>query len=101
MLMNEDDLSAYRLSWRIALIERLVLMLALFQPVSAGKSSLEQSRKQLKEWLDSHSAIVDSAYGDILRDPAMAALHADEVRDVIAQMKAIVDRLADPSNRRT
>jgi len=93
--MDASEIAAFRQRYKIALIERLALQTAFVVRVTAGRLSPEEARKNIKEWLDHNTEIADKAYGEHFRDPALSALYADEVKEIIEEMKTIVDGLAD------
>ena len=93
--MAQSDVEAFRDRFRLWTIERLALKFALGGPVFFGGISIEESTDHLKAWLDLNSAQADSAYGAHFRDPALVALYADEVKEVIEDMKKGVDEIAE------
>lgn len=90
---DQNEIEAFRLRYRVSLLERLVLKTAYAAPVLAGRSSAEESRRMLVGWLNATSDVVDRAYGAALQDPALAALYSDEAKDVTEKMIAIVESL--------
>jgi hypothetical protein len=92
--MGQEEIEAFRMRYRVALIERIALKNALSTLLLDGLLSIEESRDLLKSWLGASSAIADRAYGEHFRDPAQTALYADEVKEIIDNMKSIVDSLA-------
>ena len=92
--MSEADVADFRARFRLWLIERLALKFALGGPVFFGGISIEQSGAALKDWLDLNSSTIDAAYGARFRDPAMAALYADEAKEVVEDLKRGVDEIA-------
>jgi hypothetical protein len=91
--MDEAALEAFRLRFRVTLLERLVLKTAFAAPVIARALSAKESRDVLVGWLESNSAVADQAYGEFFQDPALTALYSDEVRSLVDNMIAIVDQL--------
>ena len=90
----EKDIEALRNTWRLEILERLVLRLAFQAPVLAGRISAKESCQVLLGWLDENADTADKVYGEHFGDPARAALHADEVRELIDEMKKIVEQAA-------
>lgn len=90
--MNRADVEAFRTRVRVSLIERLVLKIAFQEPVLNHQLSGQESREVLIEWLESNSTAADSAYGAHFRgDAAQAALYADELKEIVDQMKKTVN----------
>ena len=96
--MEESDLRAFRDRWRLNLLERLVLRAALTEPVLRDHLSVADSQQALKDWLDKNSAVADAVYGETLGDPALVALFADEVKELVERMKTRVDKMAAEMN---
>lgn len=92
--MAESDVQEFRERFRLWIIERLVLKFAFGTPVLAGAMSIEESEDALKEWLDLNSARADETYGSHFGDPGLAALYGDEVKEVIDDMKTVVEGIA-------
>jgi hypothetical protein len=78
--MDKSEIDAFRLGFRLELLERLVLRTALLTPVLSHHLSIEQSQMALAEWLDTNSETADRTYGAYFHDPAKSALYADEVK---------------------
>jgi hypothetical protein len=93
--MDQTDVEAFRDRFRLWVIERLALKFALGGPVFFAGLSIEESSDSLKGWLDLNSSRADQSYGSHFRDPALAALYADEVKEVIEDMKKGVDEIAE------
>lgn len=98
--MSEKDIGEFRREFRISMIERLVIKTAFGVPVLAGGAPAQQSGDALKEWLDLNSQKADEAYGAHFHDPALSALYADEAKEVIEDMKKIVDGLVSEMKRK-
>ena len=77
---DRAEMEAFRLRYRVSLLERLVLKTAYAAPVLAGRLSAEESRQALAGWLSATSEATDRAYGAALQDPALMALYADEAQ---------------------
>jgi hypothetical protein len=93
-IMSASDVADFRERVRLMLIERLVLQTALLARQSVWGLSVSLSAENLKGWLDANSEAVDRIYGEHFRDPALSALYADEVREIVDEMKAQVDSIA-------
>jgi len=92
--MNPSEIAAFRERVRHRLVERLVLQTALLVRRSALGLSSQEAAANLKGWLEGNSEAVDRIYGEHFRDPALSALYADEVREIIDELKAEVDQMA-------
>jgi hypothetical protein len=92
-IMAESDLAEFRDRFRFWVVERLALKFALGGPVFFAGLSIEESSDSLKGWLDLNSSQADHAYGSHFRDPALTALYADEVKEVIEDLKKGVDEI--------
>jgi hypothetical protein len=92
--MNEADLEVFRVRWRLALLERLVLKTAFLADHVKGSLTVAGTATALKGWLDTNSATADRAYGAALEDPALTALFADEVKAITDDLKKTVDSIA-------
>ena len=93
--MTEAELQLFRDRCRLFLIERLCLAQALSEPVLSGKWSAEQSRKLLGSWLEEQSKKADKLFGTHFREPALTALYGDEMREVVEEMKKVIDDATD------
>jgi hypothetical protein len=93
--MEPSDIAAFRERFRISLIELLALKNAFATPLLIEGKSIDESRDIVKEWLDRASATADQAYGQHFQEPGMVALYADEVKEVVENMKAQVDKIAE------
>lgn len=93
--MNPSEIAAFRERSRRLLIERLVLQTALLVRRSGMGLSFRESAENLKGWLDGNSDAIDRIYGEHFRDPALSALYADEVREVIDELKGQVDKMVE------
>jgi hypothetical protein len=92
--MDETEIVAFRERFRQELIERLVLKNAFAAPLLIGALSIEQCRNALKGWLDDNSSIADQSFGKHFHDPALTALYADEVKEIVNDLKKKIDKLA-------
>jgi hypothetical protein len=97
--MDDATLEAFRLRFRVTLLERLVLKTAFAAPVIARRLSAKQSRDVLVGSLESNSAEADQAYGEFFQDPSLTALYSDEVRSIVDKMIEIVDQLYEDSKK--
>ena len=77
-----------------ALIERLVLMRELVEPVSGQQSSLEENQSNLKRWLSKAGPDVAKIIGAHTGDPALVALYADAAEEMTQRMCERVDQIA-------
>jgi hypothetical protein len=93
--MEKSEIDDFRQRFRLALVERLVLRTAFLAPVLSRGLSSQESRQTLVGWLSTNSDVADKAFGSQFRDPAKAALYADEVKEVTDEMAAFVKRIAD------
>jgi hypothetical protein len=91
--MDEATLEAFRLRFRVTLLEQLVLKTAFAAPVIARRLSAKESRDVLVGWLELNSKEADQAYGEYFQDPSLTALYSDEVRSIVDKMIVVVDRL--------
>jgi hypothetical protein len=92
--MSQDEIEAFRMRYRVALIERIALKNALATLQLDGHLSIEENRDLLKSWLDASSKVADRVFGEHFGDPAQTALYADEVKEITDNMKKVVDGLA-------
>ena len=92
--MNESDVENYRAHARLAILERLVLKTALGAHVLSGEMTIQESRDDLKDWLDANGAVGDAACGARFQDPAIARLYSEELKAVVEGMKKSVDQIA-------
>lgn len=90
---DEQSIEAFRLRFRVTLLEHLILKSAFAAPVLARRLSAEESQLVLKGWLTTNSEEADKTYGAAFGDPALAALYSDEVKSVTDKMSKIVDEL--------
>ena len=60
-----------------------------------GGNIVDEAEQSIKEGLDVTSARSDALFGDLLRDPALTALYADEVKGVLDQIKVRVAHYAN------
>jgi|SRR5579871_355363 len=93
--MDEAQIDQFRREARMMLVERIALRALLLAPVAGRALSIEDSAEALEGWLDVNREVADRAYGEHLKDPAMAALFSDEMKAVIDDMKAVVRQMAD------
>jgi len=98
--MDASDVAAFRQRYHFAIVERLAIKNAFAVPLLFLGKSLEESQNDLKDWLDQQSNTADQAYGAYFGDPALAALYAEEVKEVTEDMKTIVDKIAQRIKRR-
>jgi hypothetical protein len=89
----------FALEFRTTLVELVALQTALVVRWSALALSIEDSRENLKGWLDDISASLDRAFGERLRDPALSALYADEIKEIVEDMKKQIDKFAEDAAR--
>lgn len=99
--MDESEIANFRLRFRLAVIEELVLKNAFGMNLLILRLSIDKASEALKESLDGYSALADRAYGQHFQDPALSALYADEVKEVIEDMKKAVDKMAATMKRTT
>jgi hypothetical protein len=99
MDLPPEMIRAFRDGMRQNIVERLALQTALAVRMSVLGLSAQESCENLKGWLDHNSAVADQAYGSHFRDPALSALYADEVREIVDEMKAEVDKMGDDAKR--
>jgi hypothetical protein len=90
---DEPALEAFRLRYRVAILERLVLKTAFLAPLLSRRLSKEESRQMLIGWLNNNISAADQTFGEYFQDPALSALYADEVKDLVDKMIAIVEDL--------
>jgi hypothetical protein len=93
-MADQKDIDEFRLRFRVAILERLVLKTALVAPLLDRHLSIQESLDSLKGWLDLESEVADQTYGRHFADPALTALYADEVKEMTENMKKQVDRFA-------
>jgi hypothetical protein len=93
--MTPSQIAAFRDRSRHRLIERLVLQTALLARNSVLGLSVRLSGESLKGWLDANSEAVDQIYGEFFRDPALSALYADEIREIVDDLKRQVDSMVE------
>lgn len=84
----------FRTRLRLDLLERVVLITAFQTPVLSGQLTVDQSQQALEGWLDMQSTIADTLLGAHFQEPAQTGLYADEAREVIDRMKALVAQFA-------
>ncbi len=97
--MNESDLGVFRLRFRLALLERLVLKTAFLASHVQGILSVAGTREGLQGWLDANSEEALRVYGAALADPGLTALFADEAKEITDSMKETVNRIAVEAER--
>jgi hypothetical protein len=97
--MKESDLEVFRLRFRVALLERLVLKTAFLASHLQGILSVAGTREGLLGWLDANSEESLRVYGAALKDPALTALFADEAKEVTDSMKRTVDQIAGEAKK--
>jgi hypothetical protein len=95
MPINETELEFFRLKFRLFLIERLVLRLSFSALQSGSRRSIQAARKELSDYLERAAELADQVYGEHYRDPALAALYADEVREMVQSLVNFVATLPD------
>jgi hypothetical protein len=93
--MESSEVAEFRQRFRYTLCERLALQTALIVRRSALGLSIEEAAHALKDWLDANTASADQKYGEHFRDPGLTALYAEEVHEIIAELKAQVDKMAE------
>ena len=76
---DQTQVEAFRLRYRVAALEQLVLKTAFFAPVLARRLSAEESRQVLIDGLKISSQEADRAYGAVFQDPALGLMHEDPV----------------------
>lgn len=91
-MVTPTEIEAFRLRYRLSIVERLALKALLLLPL-LNRQSLSESQSELKDWLDKCSESADEAYGEVFRDPSQMALYADEVKIIVEEMKGYVDSL--------
>jgi hypothetical protein len=94
MVMDQKALEDFRVRYRLLLLEQLVLRHALLEPAIHRRLPIRESATELKGWLEKNSALADRAYGAALADPALAALYADEAKEIVEEMKKDADQIA-------
>jgi hypothetical protein len=92
--MEEADFAVWRRHLRQVFFEQLVIQNAFSVQLLAGRLSVDEAEQSIKEGLDVTSARSDALFGDLLRDPALTALYADEVKGVLDQIKERVAHYA-------
>jgi len=80
----------YRERMRLRLIEQLVLQTALISPIESRELTVSQSQQRLERWLESNAARLDEVLGAHFREPSQTALYAEEVREMVDEMKEFV-----------
>jgi hypothetical protein len=93
-VIDASDVAAFCQRYHFAIVERLAIKNAFAVPLLFLGKSLEESQNDLKDWLDQQSNTADQAYGAHFGDPALAALYAEEVKEITEDMKTIVDKIA-------
>ena len=74
--MDEATLEAFRLRFRVTLLEQLVLKTAFATPVLTRRLSAKQSRDVLVGALERSGTEADQAYGEFFQDPSLTALYS-------------------------
>ena len=92
MPVTREEIEAFRLRYRLAMVEKMALKALLLQG-AAPPLSLRGSQTNLEGWLDLCSASADQTYGKVFRDPAQMALYADEVKAIVEDVKKDLDKL--------
>jgi hypothetical protein len=92
MPISREEIEAFRLRYRLEIVEKMALKALLLQG-AAPPLSLPKSQKNLADWLDLCSASADRTYGKMFRDPAQVALFADEVKAIVEDVKKDLDKL--------
>jgi hypothetical protein len=78
--MEEAEFEVWRRHLRQVFYEQLVIQNAFAVQLLAGRLSVDEAEQLIKEGLDVTSARSDALFGELLRDPALTALYADEVK---------------------
>ena len=94
MSVPPDEIAAFRNRVHFEIVERLTLQTALVVRASILGLSMQESRDRLKDWLEHNSVLADQVFGVHFGDPAQSALYADEVREIVDNLKAKVDKMA-------
>jgi hypothetical protein len=92
--MTETDLEIFRIRFRQALLERLIIKTAFLASHVQGILSVAGTREGLSGWLDANSEEALHVYGEALKDPALTALFSDEAKEITEAMKRNVDKIA-------
>ena len=89
--MTEQELKIYRLDTRLMLLERAYSSVLIGLLVRAG-ATIEQSRAELVFALEREGKQIQ---GELLRnapkDPAKNALMQDEFREIVEELKALIN----------
>jgi hypothetical protein len=97
--MTETDLEIFRIRFRLALLERLVLKTVFLASHVQGILTVTGTREGLSGWLDANSEDTIRVYGETLKDPALTALFSDEAREITEAMKRTVDKIASEAQK--
>lgn len=92
--MTPADLETFRLRFRLALVERLVLKTFFLATHVQGALTVSQTEQGLQELLDAESAEALRVYGAALEDPGLTALFADEAQEITDSVKKTVIAIA-------
>jgi hypothetical protein len=95
--MEKSDLADFRLRFALQMIARMTVRTSLISAVASGISTLEESREDLKRWLESNAALADVTYAEALGDEA--EVYAGEVREVIDELVSTTDSVANDLSR--
>ena len=90
---DEVTLEAFRLRFRVSILERLVLSTYFAAPVLSRRLSAQESHHVLKQILQQGAASALDVYGKHFGDPALTALYADEAKSITDRMEGMVDEL--------
>ena len=96
---TETEMEIFRLKVRIRLIERLLIKTAFLTSHVQGILTVAGTRTGLEGWLDPNSEVALRAYGPALQDPGLAALYADEVKDITDNLKKVVNEIGNDAEK--
>jgi hypothetical protein len=89
----DDDvrLEFFRLKVRTQILEGLLLRLAFSSIAqSVPRRSNQEARQIIADYLQTAETAAIEAYGAHFRDPALAALYADEVSEIVQSLVDLV-----------
>lgn len=82
------DLETFRTRLRLDILERIVLLISMREPVLSGRQKAFEVREELEQLFDEDVARIDKATGERFGDPALTALYADEALAVVQSLRA-------------
>lgn len=96
MNLDEMALEITRLKMRTSILQTLLLQTMLFAPAETSEESLRSNQRRTLQQLDEISLVLQLAYLNfpgVSGSDAERALHADELREIVEQMKSYISSI--------